>query len=144
MGSSEVAIGIVASWQRNDGVMRKSAAGWVGGGLILITATAMGVYFASVGLDEADKLASTIGAFIGLAGLALAIYGTVGTRRRSPLAPDSPTTPGPHGAVHNEIHGGTFHGPTVQGRDFGRLPSESPSRPARPLDGSGTSVDGGR
>jgi hypothetical protein len=96
----------------------------------------MGVYFTVVGLDKADKLASVIGAFIGIAGLSLAIYGTI-TALRSESPQESPSrTQAMPGSVHNEIHGGTHQGPIIQGRDFGHVDLGSPpSRSAPPSDG---------
>jgi hypothetical protein len=49
------------------------------------------VYFGVVGLDEADKLASVIGAFVALVGLALSGYGLVQERRGAPTPSPSPT-----------------------------------------------------
>jgi hypothetical protein len=59
----------------------------MGRGVITVTAAAgLGVYFTRVGLDNADKLASVIGAFIGLAGLALTARGLLADRRAAPAA----------------------------------------------------------
>lgn len=115
---------------------------WSGGALTAGAAIGMGVYFTVVGLDKADKLASVIGAFIALAGLTLAAYGTVTARR-----PDSPQQPLPAertpGAVHNEIHGGTHNGPVIQGRDFGQVTFGSPPpQPSPPPDGPDDSAAG--
>jgi hypothetical protein len=114
----------------------------VGGALAVIAAIAMGVYFTAVGLDEADKIASAIGAFIGLAGLVLAIYGTVRARRleRVPQQPSAAQRAG--GAVHNEIHGGTLQGPVIQGRDFGQVTLGFPPPSAPPSDSPDTSAQG--
>jgi hypothetical protein len=54
---------------------------WGGGLLALAALAGLGVYFNRVGLDEADKLSSVIGAFVGLLGLGLAAYGIVLSRR---------------------------------------------------------------
>ncbi|TDD58313.1 hypothetical protein [Actinomadura rubrisoli] len=52
-----------------------------GGAVVAAMATVgLGGYFAAVGLDEADKLASVIGVFVALAGLAVAVYGLVAER----------------------------------------------------------------
>lgn len=97
---------------------------WVGGVVAVACAAGLLVYFVVVGLDEADKLASVIGAFVGLAGLALAGYGIVVARRGTP--PPS----GPHeqlsrpdlqagaGDTHNEVSDSTVHGPLFMGRDM--------------------------
>ncbi|MFI7134311.1 hypothetical protein ACIBQ1_52195 [Nonomuraea sp. NPDC050153] len=55
----------------------------IGAGAVVAVAatTVLGLYFVRVGLDEADKLASVIGAFVGLAGLGVAVYGLIADRR---------------------------------------------------------------
>jgi hypothetical protein len=54
---------------------------WVGGALTAVAVAGLGLYLTAVGLDKADKLAGVIGAFVGLAGLAIALYGMVADRR---------------------------------------------------------------
>ncbi|MFI6743374.1 hypothetical protein ACIBI9_61755 [Nonomuraea sp. NPDC050451] len=50
----------------------------------------LGVYFRRVGLDDADKLASVIGAFVALAGLGTAAYGLVTSpKQHEPHVPAS-------------------------------------------------------
>ncbi|MEU8377850.1 hypothetical protein [Streptosporangium sp. NPDC048865] len=78
--------------------------------MTLVTLVALGWYFIAVGLDRADKLASVLGAFVGLLGLGLAVYGAVSSR---PEEADPEPEPG---GVHNEISG-TVHGNAVQARD---------------------------
>ncbi|MBE3009412.1 hypothetical protein IL992_09395 [Microbispora sp. NEAU-D428] len=76
--------------------------------------SALAVYLSSVGLDKADKLASVIGLFVGLAGLAAGVWGLLLTRRQEAHAPAN----GPGAVSHdvrNEISGGTIHGPVIQG-----------------------------
>ncbi len=41
----------------------------------------MAVYSVAAGLDRADKLASVVGVFVAVAGLAVAVYGLVADRR---------------------------------------------------------------
>lgn len=48
------------------------------GGIVLV---GLGVFFAVIGLDRADKLASVIGALVGLIGIGLSTYGVVLARR---------------------------------------------------------------
>ncbi|MGP4029741.1 hypothetical protein [Actinomadura sp. 3N407] len=48
---------------------------WMGAGLTLAGVAGLGVYFAAVGLDEADKLGSVVGALAAVAGLSLTVYG---------------------------------------------------------------------
>ena len=55
--------------------------------------------FALIGLDEADKLASAIGAVVGLAALAVALFSA-----RSPGPPEQPTSGGQ--SVQNADVGG--------------------------------------
>jgi hypothetical protein len=110
----------------------------------------MGVYFARIDLAEADQRASVLGAFIALAGLALALYGTLAARRtdraRTPqsestagtvpdatLPNDETGTVRPEpGGVHNVIGGGTFHAPVIQGRDIGGVNFGTPIPPPVP------------
>jgi hypothetical protein len=123
------------------GDMSARVAKWAGGALTAAAAGGLGVYFTAVGLDKADKLASVIGAFIGLAGLALAAYGTITDRRpdQPPPAENPPEATSTPGTVHNEIHGGTHHGPAIQGRDIGQVtlgtPPPQPTPPPAPAPG---------
>ncbi|GAA4101021.1 hypothetical protein [Actinomadura miaoliensis] len=50
---------------------------WAGAGLTVGAVAGLGVYFAVVGLDRADKLASVVGALVAVVGLALTVYGLV-------------------------------------------------------------------
>lgn len=133
---------LVISQSRNDGGMLGRAVAGVGGALAVIAATTMGIYFTVVGLDEADKLASAIGAFIGLAGLALAIYGTVNARRSNPPPQRPSAAQIAPGTVHNEISGGIAHGAVIQARDVGHVALGPPHPPTPPPDGHGTSGEG--
>jgi hypothetical protein len=118
--------------------MSARVAKWAGGALTAVATAGLGVYFTTVGLDKADKLASVIGAFIGLAGLALTAYGTI-TDRRPDQPPPVESTPG---AVHNEILGGIRLGPVLLGRDFGQiaLGTPRPQPPPMPVPPSGPDV----
>ncbi|MFF5114047.1 hypothetical protein [Streptosporangium sp. NPDC000509] len=89
--------------------MSRRALTWSGVAVTLVALAALGCYFIAVGLDRADKLASVLGAFVGLLGLGLAIYGTVSSHPEA-------AQPEP-GGVHNEISG-TVHGSAVQARDI--------------------------
>ncbi len=111
--------------------MSGRAAKWGGGALAAVAVIGLGVYLTAAGLDKADKLASVIGVFIGLAGLATAVYGTVRDRRADP-PPLPSAVKGTHEAVHNEISGGIYHGPVIQGHDFGQITLGSPPQPAPP------------
>jgi len=59
----------------------KRAMGWIGAVAAGLALVGLGVYLVVIGLDRADKVASVIGMFAGLAGLALAAYGVLLTRR---------------------------------------------------------------
>jgi len=50
---------------------------WCGIALVILALAGLGAYFATVGLDKADKLGSVLGAFIGVAGLVVAVIGIV-------------------------------------------------------------------
>ncbi len=106
--------------------MSSRVAKWGGCALALTSVIGLVLYLSHVGLDKADQLSSVLGMFAGLAGLGLAIAGFV-TGRRGPTStsavpPTSPPAPeagpAPRGEVRNEISGGTFHGPVMQGHDF--------------------------
>ncbi|GAA0821538.1 hypothetical protein GCM10009525_08520 [Streptosporangium amethystogenes subsp. fukuiense] len=89
--------------------------------MALAALVALGWYFIAVGLDRADKLASVLGAFVGLLGLGLAVFGAV----------SSPPKDTESGGVHNEISG-TVHGNAVQARDIeGGITFDAP-KPYRP------------
>ncbi|MBB4701919.1 hypothetical protein [Sphaerisporangium siamense] len=86
----------------------------------------MGIYFYRTGLDKADKLASVLGAFIGLTGLALALYGSL----RNEDTSSSPMLDNESSGVHNTIGGNsTFHGPVAQGNNFNQIAFGSPALP---------------
>ncbi|ROO85947.1 hypothetical protein EDD29_3501 [Actinocorallia herbida] len=50
---------------------------WCGAAIASTAAGALAVYLASVGWDEADKIAGVISLFVALIGLALAVWGAV-------------------------------------------------------------------
>lgn len=56
---------------------------WVGAGLVMAALAGLGVYFAVVGLDKADKWASVIGVFVAISGLVVAIAGLFTDRHNS-------------------------------------------------------------
>ncbi|MGS2644174.1 hypothetical protein [Streptosporangium sp. LJ11] len=91
--------------------MSRRALTWSGVAVALVALATLGWYFITVGLDRADKLASVLGAFVGLLGLGLAVYGAFSSRPEE-AAPEPEA-----GGVHNEISG-TVHGNAVQARDI--------------------------
>ncbi|SEG57675.1 hypothetical protein SAMN05444920_103255 [Nonomuraea solani] len=74
--------------------MRKRVLVWSGAVVAVAALAGLGVYFVRVGLEEADRLASVIGVFVALAGLAVAIYGLAGGRTPEDT-PQEPETPRP-------------------------------------------------
>ncbi|MGW3385619.1 hypothetical protein [Streptomyces cinereoruber] len=101
----------------------RRARAWAGAVLLGIGLVALGVLFFRAGLESADRLASVIGVFVGIVGLALAAYGTAQTRR-TPSAPPAGHQGDVTGAtdVTNVIRDATVGGSVRQGRDmtFGR------------------------
>ncbi len=95
---------------------------WVAGVVAVAAAIGMGIYLAIVGLNEASQLATVAGAFISLAGLALAVYGIIAARRLS-------TADSADGAVDNVITGGTFHGSVNMAGQIGSVGSGHPGAP---------------
>lgn len=97
-----------------------------------LAAVGLGVYFAVVGLDEADKLAGVLGLFIAMAGLVLSVYGVVLARRTSGGSPPSPAqTVAATGDTHNEFTGGSAQ-QVYMGRDFTIGAPGRPEPPATP------------
>lgn len=82
---------------------------WTGGAVTSVATAGLITYFAAVGLDEANKIASVISAIIGLAGLAVAVYGVLVAHRSPPqpvIAPAAPTAAsGGHSVTDSEIGG---------------------------------------
>ncbi|MCD0451939.1 hypothetical protein LO762_22480 [Actinocorallia sp. API 0066] len=75
-------------------------------GILVVAATIFGlaVYLLSVGINQADKLASIIGALIGLTGLAVSTYGYLLRKREYP-APGRGVASSGGIAVGGDIHG---------------------------------------
>ncbi|MBA9005141.1 hypothetical protein [Thermomonospora cellulosilytica] len=67
----------------DNGGMTGRALGWTGGIVAVAASAGLAVHFAVVGLDKADKLASAIGVFVGLAGLVLGGFGLVMSHRQA-------------------------------------------------------------
>lgn len=59
----------------------------------MTAAAGLGVYFTRVGLDNADKLASVIGVFVAVAGLAAAVYGLIAEPKSSDGRQNGPNSP---------------------------------------------------
>jgi hypothetical protein len=110
----------------HDSAGRWWAAG-TGLGILLI---GLGVFELHAGLEDADRWASVFGAFLNVAGLAVAVRSAVWSRRAATSPPPASVE------VTNRIGGGRFVGPVVQGRDVhvGPAPGspEQPSASATP------------
>lgn len=86
---------------------------------LLLAATAtvlLAWYFAAVGLEEADRLASVLGVFVGLAGLLIAIFGPALSVHTGRTIRENVRDRGV--ATHNTVSGGTIHGSILQGHEF--------------------------
>jgi hypothetical protein len=109
--------------------------------LLCLVVVGLGITFVVIGLERADQLASVLGAFIGLTGLGLSLYGLLrrpaerevpgapagsvpAIEAATPVVPPSPapveTGPTPrsqvvhrYGGDHVEIHGNIFNGPVT-------------------------------
>ncbi|TQS31031.1 hypothetical protein [Microbispora sp. KK1-11] len=125
---------------------------WAGGIAAVGAGSALAVYLSTVGLDKADKLASVIGLFVGLAGLGVGVWGLLLTRRQETAptpasdagrmnnavgnAVDNAVHRDVRAAVHNEISGGTIYGPVIQGHTISG-PFVSGPRPSAPDERAG-------
>ncbi|WP_204286386.1 hypothetical protein [Microbispora amethystogenes] len=87
---------------------------WAGGLLIVAAVAGTAVYFAVLGLDRADKLASVVGALAAIAGIGLTLCGMFQARREA----SGSTIRSP--AVQNVIIGGSQYGSVLQARDIHR------------------------
>jgi len=94
----------------------RKVTGWLTVLFVGLGLVGLGVYFGHIGLDRADKLASVLGAFSGLAGLFLAWLGIVQARheRAQPAPPGGQRdTAAPSG----QEDGGQHVSGSVIGRD---------------------------
>jgi hypothetical protein len=117
--------------------MRKWVVSFAGGVLV----AGLGMFLAVQGLDRADKLASVLGLFVGLAGLALAVVGAVGARQR---AGGQSVTDSTIGGGVAQIHGvrgsvriGPGAAPVVPPAPVPPLPAAPPVAPPSQADGAG-------
>lgn len=94
--------------------MRSRLKAWVAVGLFAAAVLALGVYFAVAGLSTAGQVAGIVSAFIGLGGLALTAYATLGAHP-DPAPPPGVPEHGPGGStVTNMVKGSTVVGPVIQ------------------------------
>jgi hypothetical protein len=103
--------------------MRGRVLKWGGGLVTAVTAVWMGIYFAEVGLGAASQVAGVVGAFIGLAGLAVAVYGTA-SAKTDHKEPGPPPGQGTRDVVTNTIKSSSNNGTIVQGGRVG--PTDPP------------------
>lgn len=96
---------------------------WGGAALAVVSAAGLGIYLATAGLDGADKLGSVIGAFVGLAGLVLALYGTRAGRPGRSASGESDS--GDHPNVEMVVNSGGI-GQTIQAEQIGSVTLGSP------------------
>ncbi|GAB3663323.1 hypothetical protein GCM10027589_26860 [Actinocorallia lasiicapitis] len=97
---------------------------WCGASIFLVSVIGLILYFSSVGLDKADKIASTVGLVVALISLAVTVYGMISDSV-------SGGTAEPESSVRNEIGSGvTIHGMVVQGHDIGRIDLAGPRPPS--------------
>lgn len=120
--------GLMTVWRR---ILTWTSITMVGG----VALAGLGIAFLFAGLDDADKIASVIGAFVGLIGLALSGYGVILARRGS--TPQS--TPGAQRVKKVKAGQGVDVVDTVSGNvRFGAPaptatpPTPSPSSPPAP------------
>ncbi|WP_413103325.1 hypothetical protein [Streptomyces sp. Inha503] len=118
-------------------------AAWTALGVVVV---GLAAYFSVVGLDDADRTASVVGVFVGIASLALAVAVELRSRR-APTAPRTgggsdpssaraasegrSTTSPRYGGDHIDFSGGVFHGPVV-----GKRVERPPERRSGPSDGA--------
>ncbi|TDC55474.1 hypothetical protein E1281_12165 [Actinomadura sp. KC345] len=124
--------------------MRRRALTW-GGGIVAVAAAAgLGWHFAAVGLDRADKLASVIGAFVGLTALGVAVYGAL-----SGGGPGGRPGPGQHvgrtrvGGSVTQVRG-VAGSVRTGGASAPPVPAQAPGGPVPVPESGGQSVDGSR
>jgi hypothetical protein len=94
-------------------VRRGRSRWWAAGVGLSALLIGLGVFQVRAGLEDADRWASVFGVFLNLGGVAVAVLSAVWARR---AATSSAADGG--GDVTNQIQGGHFHGPVIQGRDI--------------------------
>ncbi|GAA1636814.1 hypothetical protein GCM10009828_076260 [Actinoplanes couchii] len=122
---------------------RVKLVGWIAGIAAGLAITALGVLFLRSGLDASDKWASVLGIFLNVAGLALAFYSAMLTRRAARDTQDSDPGAAPSitgsgdlrdDAVSNSVHADRIEGSVVQARDVHGLSITHGPDPGRRLD----------
>lgn len=97
---------------------------WAGGVVTVGAMAALAVYFAVVGLERAEKIATVLALFIALAGLALAVPGLLEMRRDS-APPGELDPPPPAGKTKERSSPGNR---TVNLNGPNNIYNEAPSR----------------
>lgn len=72
-----------SSGEADNDAMTGRAQAWTGGVITGVAVVVLTAYLITVGLDKADKVASVVGLFVALAGLAISV---AGLRRQEPTA----------------------------------------------------------
>jgi hypothetical protein len=119
--------------------MRRKMAARVAVGSLGAASVALAIWFAKIGLDKAAEFATVIAVFVAVIGIVLAFYSVRDSDTQAARADVNPELAGSagvqssasaaepsHDEVHNEIHGGTFRGPVILGRDIstGTFPTD--------------------
>jgi hypothetical protein len=116
--------------------MRGGVRAWAGGVAVAAAVVGLGVYFAVAGLGKASELAGVVGAFIGLAGLVVSVYGVRQAHRdASPLS-----AAGGQSVTRSRATGGITQVRGVKGSvRIGDVPPSAATPPARAADASAPS-----
>jgi hypothetical protein len=133
-------------WASDDGcVMRRRlvVVACIAGGLVLV---GLGVWGAVANLDAADKIASVVGAVVGVVGLALSGYGLVLARRDSPAGGQAVTDSTVAGGLVQvrDVRGSVRIGPGAAGAAAPVATPGPSSTPPSPPPVSSTPVQGGQ
>jgi hypothetical protein len=126
----------------HDGVMtegdrtRRWAVAFAGGVLV----AGLGAFLAVQGLDKADKWASVLGLFVGLAGLGLAVAGAFGARRHDGGQSVTDATIGGGVAQVRGVRGSVKIGPAAALPPVASSPSSVPPSAPPPSSAGGQSV----
>jgi hypothetical protein len=120
---------------------RRRVALWAASTALGLALLALGVFFVVGGLDRADKTASVVGAFVGVGGLAVSVYGVVQTRR-------APTQSNGQTVRDSTVGGGSLQVRDVRGNLRIGAPPESRVQPSKrrrsPHRGTPPPVSGGQ
>lgn len=111
--------------------MSRRAVKWAGVGVTTATIVVLVTYFAYVGLDKADKLASVFGLVVALIGLSMTIFGVAGERQDS----NSSSQEAAPSSTNNRIDGTVSNSQVIQA---GNISDSSVGIPPQPSEVPGT------